>query len=509
MSDTQDHQTDLLEPDEIDLSEVQVRHPKLDLGKLEKLMEEPSGPRSLSDTFTFYDRDELIRVFNESIGFMPSAGAIVDFSAKNDGGYIIMAKQTAKDYFANRRLIEKVEVNGKEVEKVIPAFDVWMRSEDRRIITDVRFEAPHFTETLTPARFIGDGKTLNTWAGYAVKPEQGETEPFWHHVEHVLCAGDAECFEYVRKWLIKSIQYPTTPMIAALVFIGEPGTGKSIIGEHLTRLYRPENATVLEGAGELVSEFNTVAEAKAFLFADEVRPLRNDQQGKLKQLLSSRRVRVNTKGIRQYDAETGVSLMMAADQEQAVAVDAGDRRFPVFEVSDIHKGDQAYFKALVDWFKTGLSALLYEALYESEDYGDWAADKNIPITAIRAEQIRSSLRHHQQGLVSIVEEARINYSRPSKKTKDGSVWVRMSSLAKQINGNSDRKMTTDKVLLKEMRALGYEYRIFNGYGMFSIPRPDIFAYDLSNRYGFRIQAGADSWTNDLPSTGHSKLSDRF
>ncbi len=509
MHDNQDYEDDLLEPDEIDLSEVQDRHPKLDLDKLEKLMEESPGPRSLSNSFTFYDQDELIQVFNDSIGFMPATGAIVDFSAKNDGGYIIMTKQAAKDYFANRKLIRKQQVNGEEVEKVTSAFDVWMRSEERRIITDVRFQAPHFTDTLTPARFIGTGSTLNTWAGYAVTPEQGDTKPFWYHVEHVLCSGNAEYFAYVRKWLIKSIQYPTTPMTAALVFIGEPGTGKSIIGENLTGLYRPENATVLEGAGELVGDFNSVAEAKAFLFADEVRPLRNDQQGKLKQLLSSRRVRVNTKGIRQYDAETGVSLMMAADQEQAVAVDAGDRRFPVFEVSDIHKGDHAYFKALVEWFKTGLSALLYEALYESEDYGDWAADKNIPVTAIRAEQIRSSLRHHQQGLVAIVEEARISYATPPKKTEDGSVLVRMSSLAKQINGNSDRKMTTDRALSKEMRALDYEYTIRNGYGMFRIPRPDLFAYDLSHRYGFSIEAGAESWTNDLPSIGHPKFGGRF
>lgn len=510
MHNEHDANAELLEPDEIDLSEVDGQRSSLDLTKLNDFMKEAStAERSLSDTYRFYDREELIRVFNASIGFMPETGAIVDFSAKGDGRFILMTKQAARDYFANRKLVKKVEVKGKEVEQVSPAFDVWLSSEDRRIITDVRFQAPHFADTISPDRFIGKGKTLNTWAGYAVDPEKGDTAPFWYHVENVLCAGQKEHYEYVRKWLIKSIQYPTAPMIAALVFIGEPGTGKSIIGEHLTGLFRQNNATVLDGVGELVSDFNSVAESKAFLFADEVRPLRNDQQGKLKQLLSSRRVRVNTKGIKQYDAETGVSLMMAADQEQAVAIDAGDRRFPVFEVSDIHKGDQAYFRALVGWFKSGLSALLYEALYESDDLGEWAADKCIPVTAIRAEQMRNSLRHHQQGLIAIAEEARIVYSRGPEKTKDDSVWVRMATLAKQINENSDRKQTTDKMLAKEMRALGYAYKTFNGYGMFNIPEPGLFADDLSQRYGFHIEPGDDVWTNETRQTRYSKWNDKF
>jgi hypothetical protein len=87
------------------------------------------------------------------------------------------------------------------------------------------------------------------------------------------------------------------------------------------------------------------------------------KEGILKDLISSRTIPIERKGIDTYMARNHMRVAMISNERWVVPASADERRFAVFDCGDQHRGDTAYFKAMSDQMKAGgLAAMLYDLL---------------------------------------------------------------------------------------------------------------------------------------------------
>ena len=100
---------------------------------------------------------------------------------------------------------------------------------------------------------------LNLWAPTALDPVPGDVAPFLDLAAHVL-DGDEVATNFVLDYFAHLVQHPGIKIASAILIIGKPGIGKSLIGRVLTELVGVHNA-VRVGPREFAANFNEWIEA--------------------------------------------------------------------------------------------------------------------------------------------------------------------------------------------------------------------------------------------------------
>lgn len=195
---------------------------------------------------------------------------------------------------------------------------------------------------------------LNTWRGLAVEPIEadGETKEkltlINEHIEKIVCAGDPALINYFFNWCAYTFQKPEKQAGAAVVLVGEKGTGKSIIGHFLMKIWGEMfHALHIPNRDHLVGKFNGHLQNVCFVFADEAF-FAGDKaaEGVLKSLITEPFLMIERKGFDAFQQKNYVKVFMATNNEKAVPASRDERRYCVFNVSNEKRGERAYFDAL-------------------------------------------------------------------------------------------------------------------------------------------------------------------
>ena len=158
------------------------------------------------------------------------------------------------------------------------AANVWLSHSDReQYIHGIVFD-PSGTER--PGVY-------NLWQGFHIKPEEGSWQKMQDHLLIVVCAGNRHHYRYLRKWLARMVQFPAKQGEVAVVLRGLEGTGKSILGDAMRRIFG-QHGFAISNPVHLVGKFNDHLRDCVLLFADEAF-LPNDRHhvGVLKALITS------------------------------------------------------------------------------------------------------------------------------------------------------------------------------------------------------------------------------
>ena len=304
-----------------------------------------------------------------------------------------------KAFYANRR----VRVGGDEDGKVVPVFDLWMKSKDRTTFVGVDMDP-----SSPPGAAAADGQ-LNLWRGLAVPPKQGDWSLLRRHIEKVTCCGVPDHAAYVMRWIAWRLQHPTKPPEVALVMSGLKGTGKGAVGRALCHIFGA-HAIHISSRQHLAGNFNAHMMQACMVFADEAYwPGDKQAEGNLKRLITEPTLFVEMKGVDAFEVPNHTATVIAGNETWLVPASDDERRYAVFRVSDAHRGDRPYFKALfAEMENGGLAAMLHDAL--AMDIGGWHPRDDIPDTeALRAQQ-GVSARPEDQWLGSLLEEGMLPFS---------------------------------------------------------------------------------------------------
>lgn len=263
-----------------------------------------------------------------------------------------------------------------------------------------------------------DGK-LNLWCGFGVKPKEDKDAMalFEQHVLRVA-DGDAKVAKYILDWIAFGFQHPGKRIGTAIVMIGDPGTGKGMIGNLLSAIWG-SHGMALRDKRSIVGDFNAHLTQCAFAFVDEAL-FSGDKQtaDKIKGLVTEPTLMTEAKFKNRAETLNMLKLMFASNHDHAIQVDPKDRRFAVVRLPEgMPPSDSPYWKDLlkVCYSAKGKAAILHAMLSRNVEKFEPEADR--PVTHGYTDQKRASLQADMQYWRQVSEEGTLN---PGERFQDHS-----------------------------------------------------------------------------------------
>jgi hypothetical protein len=183
------------------------------------------------------------------------------------------------------------------------------------------------------------------------------------HIREVAVNGNEKHFDWLMDWFADIIQNPSAePRGTAIVLIGGRGSGKSIIGEYIGKIFGP-HYQLIDNQDHIFGKFNYHLTQKLFVQIEEA-TWGGDKlsEGKLKSLITSKAMPVEIKFGDIFSTRNYLRIMITSNEDWVVPAPPGSRRFFVLKTSDKYlKGNdkshnekcRKYFDALVREMKNG------------------------------------------------------------------------------------------------------------------------------------------------------------
>ena len=214
----------------------------------------------------------------------------------------------------------------------------WLKSPHRRMVTDIVFEP--WVELPDKRKHI-----YNLFQGLAIPyllSIEGDVTPFTDHIFNVWAGKDPKITTYILSWFAHLIQRPGVKMGTVIVLRGEPGAGKGVIMDFISKILGREHYIQIFNMDHLTGSFQSPKERTNLLcFMDESCFAGNRKEAaQFKGLITEKERRFNEKHLPAHFIENCSNYVVASNQEQMVYVEPKDRRFLCVECSNEYSGNQ-------------------------------------------------------------------------------------------------------------------------------------------------------------------------
>jgi hypothetical protein len=245
---------------------------------------------------------------------------------------------------------------------------------------------------------------FNLWRGYGVEPRKGwqNQRRLLRHIWKIICRRDRGKFRYFIRWLAWAVKNPDKHSEVVIVLKSrKQGTGKSTVGAVMLEIFGPHGALV-DDKDRLLGRFNDWLETTSFVLGEEIMWAGDHKStDKLKSMITASTIQVERKNGAIRQITNRLHPMMTTNHDHAVAAGVGDRRNVVFDVSDDHACDEAWFGPLYrDLEAGGTSEFLW--FLQNIGLGDWHP-RQIIKTAEATEQQRMSADTVSQWLRACID----------------------------------------------------------------------------------------------------------
>lgn len=258
--------------------------------------------------------------------------------------------------------------------------DYWIDSAHRRQYDSLAFAPGQQTPS----------NVYNLYKGLAIVPRKGKWSKMRRHLFRVIADGDSKVFRYLLAYFARMVQDPggERPGVA-LVLIGDQGTGKGELLRNLGKFFG-SHFLHITSQQQLVGRFNSHLMRTILLYVDEgFWAGDKGAEGVLKGLITEPTIAVEPKGKDLFTVANHINLIMSSNNDWVVPAGLEERRFLVLRVSNCHRQDHAYFKALREEMDNGGSEAMLHYLLNMDLSG--INLRQVPRTQALLQQIVQSL----------------------------------------------------------------------------------------------------------------------
>ncbi len=190
----------------------------------------------------------------------------------------------------------------------------------------------------------------NTWSGWGIGKRAGDVT-LWEKLLDNVFGDEREARRWFERWAAYPIQHPGVKMFTAAAVWGvQTGTGKTLIGRSLMRVYGT-NATMISQE-QLLAPFNGWAQDKQFVIVDDITNIgidKREQQDLLKKLITQPEIHINVKFMPTYALPDCINYYFTSNRPDAFLIDDFDRRQFVHEVTHHERLSTKWARAYCEW----------------------------------------------------------------------------------------------------------------------------------------------------------------
>jgi Family of unknown function (DUF5906) len=271
--------------------------------------------------------------FNKHYAVVLAGSKALVMKFKADGDFQLLSKDAFITY----------------VGKDAPLAREWLTSEKRRTYDGIVFEP----DKDTPGYY-------NLWQGFSIQPKSGSCAKFLAHVRDNVCHGNESDCRYFMGWWASIFQRPSQKLETCICVVGAQGTGKSFVANAFKKLLGKYARTVSKSE-HILGRFNGHLKSLLLLHAEEAFWADDKKsEGRIKDMITGKTQQIEGKFIDAIEIRNYMNLFVTSNEDRPVPADFESRRFAMWKISDAHKNDHEYFKAIGDELENGG----YEALMD-------------------------------------------------------------------------------------------------------------------------------------------------
>ena len=199
------------------------------------VLEGPDAYRSLCEGAEEWSRSSALHRMNEEVVIVENPWTILNRSTNSR-----MTTGTFHDIAFAHRTHKKESVNSKGdvVRKEVATSKEWIKWPGRARVHAVTYR-PGLGRLLPSQEW-------NVWPGWGTEPVEGPIDP-WRMALDRMFPHDPKGRHWFEQWCAYPLQHPGTKLFTACVFWGTTqGTGKTIVGETLAKIYGRNAVTIGE-----------------------------------------------------------------------------------------------------------------------------------------------------------------------------------------------------------------------------------------------------------------------
>jgi hypothetical protein len=325
---------------------------------------------------------------NEEVVYVDKPDVVVRLS----DNHRMRTEKFVSSHYANR-----VHLGGKDGKSERSTASDWIRWEHRSYVRDFTYRpgCPQYT----------DDNKLNLWETWPYSPQPGSVK-MWHtFLDHIFKDTPENSRKWFEQWVAYPMQYPGTKLKQAVIMWGGQGTGKSLLGETIMRLYGPHNATKFDNSN-LNSAFNDWAEHRQFAVGEEIVVHASEKRSiseLLKTLITDTSISINRKYAHIITLPNCMNCMLLSNHAASLKLEEDDRRYFVHHVKS-DKLPESIYKPFDKWSKSeeGLSALFdYFLNLDTESFNPQAA---APLTHDKSDMVSGGRSEHAQWVSQLQDD---------------------------------------------------------------------------------------------------------
>ena len=270
----------------------------------------------------------------------------------------------------------KTNAKGETVEETKRFIELWLNDPTMR---------NYMTMDFLPPPNVCPENIYNMWHGFAVDskkvPSSKNVAPFKNHIS-ILVNHCSHAFEYFTSWLAQIVQAPGKLSKICVVLKSEQGCGKNIFLDTFAAIIGEEY--YYETANpeyDLFSRFSLARKNKLLIDLNETNgkdTFKNNNQ--FKAMITDNKFQYEAKSINSITLRNFNRFIATTNNDTPIKIEAGDRRFVVFESSSEKKGKMNYFKDFIEYMADASNQVAIMEYLRSIDLTDYDWENNRPFT---------------------------------------------------------------------------------------------------------------------------------
>lgn len=258
--------------------------------------------------------------------------------------------------------------------------------------------------------FYDEREVFNLFSGFAYdfdpdyKIDEAVLAPALEHMKNIICNGEDEVWEYMRKYFAHMFQRPFESPEVAIVISSIEGTGKTIFLKLVQKAMGRRLFTEFSKAADIVRKFNKQIEGKIMVVGYESKDY-NDKldMEKLKSMISDGVVSIEPKGVDAYSINYTARHFIICNSKSPLNIPLTERRICAIQIDDDKLRDLDFYSDLAKKFENPVLIKSFFHYFAGMDISGFNPRK-FPETKFRKVMKTKSLPQPHRFIKDVLEE---------------------------------------------------------------------------------------------------------